>query len=169
MPRPTNRDDLLTAAEAGFETIMSHVAALTPEQRDATFAFEDRDRNLRDVLMHLVCWHEMMIRWYIEGMVGEQPAMPAPGYTWRNTAALNQALWEDAQVTSLDEALTLFGASYRGLMAIIERHSDEELFTKQHYAWTGSTCLGSYLVSATSSHYDWAMKKLRRAERATRS
>ncbi|MDR2253309.1 MAG: ClbS/DfsB family four-helix bundle protein [Bifidobacteriaceae bacterium] len=26
--------------------------------------------------------------------------------------------------------------------------------------------MGAYLISATSSHYDWAMKKLRKAKRA---
>jgi hypothetical protein len=51
-------------------------------------------------------------------------------------------------------------------MALIEAHGDEELFTKKRYAWTGSTSLGAYLVSATSSHYDWATKKLRKAKRA---
>jgi hypothetical protein len=46
-------------------------------------------------------------------------------------------------------------------MALIERHSDAELFTKEHYAWTGRTSLGAYLVSCTSSHYDWALKLVR--------
>ncbi len=29
------------------------------------------------------------------------------------------------------------------------------------YKWTGGSTLGSYFVSAISSHYDWAMKKLK--------
>lgn len=33
-----------------------------------------------------------------------------------------------------------------------------ELFTKRLYSWTGSTSLGAYLVSSTSSHYDWGKK-----------
>jgi hypothetical protein len=39
--------------------------------------------------------------------------------------------------------------------------SNEELFTKQHFHWTGTTTLGSYCISALSSHYDWATKKIR--------
>jgi hypothetical protein len=46
-------------------------------------------------------------------------------------------------------------------MALIEKHTDEELFTKQKYKWTGTTSLGSYLVSATSSHYDWGIKQIK--------
>ena len=28
-------------------------------------------------------------------------------------------------------------------------------------AWTGNAALGDYCVSTTSSHYDWAMKKIK--------
>ena len=31
------------------------------------------------------------------------------------------------------------------------------------YHWTATTSLGSYLVSATSSHYDWALKLIRKS------
>ncbi|MGO3678157.1 MAG: ClbS/DfsB family four-helix bundle protein, partial [Microbacteriaceae bacterium] len=34
------------------------------------------------------------------------------------------------------------------------------------FPWTGTTSLGSYCVSATSSHYDWAIKKIRAHIRA---
>lgn len=45
---------------------------------------------------------------------------------------------------------------------LIERFSDTELFNKKHFVWTGTTSLGSYCVSVTSSHYDWALAKLRK-------
>jgi hypothetical protein len=51
------------------------------------------------------------------------------------------------------------------MIALITAHTDAELFTKKHYNWTGTTSLGAYFISATSSHYDWAMKKLRQAKR----
>ena len=35
----------------------------------------------------------------------------------------------------------------------------EELFSKKVYKWVGGSTLGSYFVSSTSSHYDWAIKK----------
>ncbi|HOP45228.1 MAG TPA: ClbS/DfsB family four-helix bundle protein, partial [Flavobacteriales bacterium] len=41
----------------------------------------------------------------------------------------------------------------------------EELFEKKRYRWTGSTSLGAYLVSATSSHYDWALKLIQKVLR----
>jgi len=50
--------------------------------------------------------------------------------------------------------LTLYHLMTNG-NAIIEIHNDDELFTKKKYNWTGTTSLGSYFISATSSHYDW--------------
>ena len=37
----------------------------------------------------------------------------------------------------------------------------KELFSKGVYKWAGGSTLGSYFVSATSSHYAWAIKKLK--------
>ena len=47
------------------------------------------------------------------------------------------------------------------VVALIGKFTNEELFIKAYFPWTGTTSLGSYFVSATSSHYEWAIKKLR--------
>ena len=46
-------------------------------------------------------------------------------------------------------------------MKLAESLSEEQLFTKGMYPWVGGSVLGSYFVSCLSSHYDWAMKKLK--------
>ena len=46
-------------------------------------------------------------------------------------------------------------------MELVDGFTNEELFTKNIFNWTGATTLGSYCVSSTSSHYDWAIKKLK--------
>jgi hypothetical protein len=55
----------------------------------------------------------------------------------------------------------MFKKSHKDVMALIEKHNDEELFTKKKYQWTGTRSLGAYLVSATSSHYDWGVKTIK--------
>jgi len=52
--------------------------------------------------------------------------------------------------------------SHQKVMAVISQFSNEELFTKGIFPWTGGTTLGSYGVSTTASHYDWAIKKLKK-------
>jgi len=166
MPRPTTRDDLLEASAAGFARLLGLVDSLTPEQAEAEFPFEDRDRNVRDVLAHLHEWHLMMLDWYRVGTAGAKPAIPADGYTWQTLPALNltiQQKYRDAKLSVVRRQLEASHAEVQGLIAL---QTDPELFEKRRYGWTGTTSLGAYLVSATSSHYDWAWKKLRRYERA---
>lgn len=65
------------------------------------------------------------------------------------------------QNTVLEKAQENLNQSHEDVMNMIAGFSDEELFSKNFFDWTGTTTLGSYCVSATSSHYDWATKKLR--------
>ena len=48
---------------------------------------------------------------------------------------------------------------------MVSAYSEEGLFTKRRFAWTGSTSVGSYAVSATTSHYDWARTLIHRFAR----
>ena len=95
-------------------------------------------------------------------MSGAKPAMPAEGYTWKTLPDLNRVIWEKYRRTSLKRVRTNLDESFTEIAAVIEVHSDKELFTKKHYTWTGSTSLGAYLISATSSHYDWGLKLIKR-------
>ena len=70
-----------------------------------------------------------------------------------------------SSTTDLDAARELLDESYRAVRELIQRHSDAELFEKRRYPWTGSTSLGAYLVSNTSSHYAWAIKLIRKSKK----
>jgi hypothetical protein len=63
----------------------------------------------------------------------------------------------------LKKVRELFEKSHNDIRFIIQKHSEKELFEKKKYKWTGTTSLGAYLVSATSSHYEWALKLMKKA------
>lgn len=179
MARPTTRAALLDAAAAQYAKLSALIAGMSATEREAPLGYGPdfarpeahwtRDRNLRDVVVHLVEWHRLFTEWATANRSGtEQPFLPAP-YTWRTTAALNVEFWEQHQHTSLEAALDMLDESHHRVVALISEFSNTELFTKQHFPWTGTTSLGSYAVSATSSHYDWAIQKLRRHLRAART
>lgn len=165
MARPTTKEALAEASSAGFQLLLTEVEAIPAEFRDSEFPFEGRDRTIRDVVCHLHEWHKLMLGWYDIGMRGAKPDIPAAGFTWRTTPDLNRELWADHQGTSLEAALDLLAQTHQEVHALILRHTDEELFTKKLYAWTGTTSLGAYLVSSTSSHYDWGLKKIKKFRR----
>lgn len=164
MPRPKTKLALLDLSTTNFKKLYEHINQLDKAQQLQEFKEGTLNRNIRDVLMHLHHWHLLMMGWYKIGMSGEKPDMPAKGYTWRTVPDLNRWIWEECQDVKLETAKRKCSDSHKQLMAIIERHSNEELFEKKKYKWTGSTSMGAYLVSATSSHYDWAIKLIKKSQ-----
>lgn len=75
---------------------------------------------------------------------------------------MNVKFWEKHQETSLNDSITQLKKSNSAVIDIIKTFTNEELFTNKYFNWTGTTSLGSYCVSSTSSHYDWAIKKIKK-------
>ena len=148
--------------DSEFVALMERVRALPPEQREVAGACEAW--TVKDLLAHVSAWHEMFLRWVQEGAEGGKPEMPAPGYTWRMTPELNEAIYEAHRDDAWEDVVSHLVDSHGRARRVVE-DADEHLFTKKHLPWTGSTSLGSYAVSATSSHYAWAAKQLRAFER----
>ena len=174
MPRPATKPDLIAAANEQYEAMWRLIDSMSDEERDAEFRFGDgqkeahwaRDRNVRDVLIHLYEWHQLLLTWIAANRRGEKAGfLPAP-YTWKTYGEMNVGFWEKHQSTPYADAVAMLAASHQDVLAAIESFTNEELFTAKHFPWTGTTTLGSYCVSVTSSHYDWAIKKLRAHRKA---
>jgi hypothetical protein len=171
MPRPTNKKELLELAEINFDKLLDFIDAIPDDIKNAVYKndeLNDRDKTVSDVICHLHEWHLMMENWYKIGMSGKKPAIPAEGVTWQTLPVLNHRIYDKYKGTELNKAITMFKKSYSDVMALIEKHSDDELFTKKKYQWTGTTSLGAYLISATSSHYDWALKTIKLLKKLVR-
>ena len=171
MARATTKPDLIKAANEQFEKMWNLIEAMTDDEKNATFDFNDtikqkeahwkRDKNLRDVLIHLYEWHQLLLIWVIANQRGEQkPFIPAP-YNWKTYGQMNVEFWEKHQETTLQNSIEMVKESHKSVMKIIDEFSSDELFSKGSYSWTGNSTLGSYCVSATASHYDWAIKKIK--------
>lgn len=166
----------MEAARTQFDKLGALMDSMTTEALHAAFSFPaetrrreahwQRDRCVRDVLVHLHEWHRLLLSWVEANQAGRpQPFLPEP-YTWRTYGTFNEQIWRDHQPTSLDTAVALLQASHQQVMELMSSFDDAQLFEKGHFAWTGTTTLGSYCVSATSSHYEWALKKFRAHVRA---
>ncbi len=164
--RPKDKKELLRLSNENFEKLFCLIDSFDDKVKRGKVIFNNnRDKNIRDILTHLHHWHLMMLEWYKIGMSGKIPSMPAEGYTWRDTKKLNRKIWEMYQDTEYDKAVKLLRNSFLKMKEIMQRHTNKELFEKRKYKWTGTTSLGSYIISATSSHYDWAMKLLKTYKR----
>jgi len=162
MPRPKSKSDFLEQSQQNFKKLFDYIGNLSQEEQEQEFPEGSLNRNIRDLLAHLHHWHLMMLEWYEIGMNGEKPAMPAEGYTWKDLPALNIKINQQYTQCTLDETKEMVTKSYDDIQKLIDAHSDEELFEKKRYHWTGTTSLAAYLTSATSSHYDTVLKLLRK-------
>lgn len=171
MARPTTKSDLLQAAESNYDKLWDFIGSLSEEELDIEFDFSHdlkkkeahwgRDKNLRDVLIHLYEWHQLLMKWVNSNTHGKSASFLPEPYNWRTYGDMNVELWKKHQDTSLAEAKDLFQKSHNDVLQIIESFSQDELFAQSVFGWTGGSTLGSYCVSVTVSHYDWALKKLK--------
>lgn len=171
MARPKTKMDLIEAANKNFEKLWQIIDSMPEKALKKDLDFSDdpklkeahwkRDKNLRDILIHLFEWHRLLLNWIESNTAGKSmPFLPEP-YNWKNYGKMNIEFWEKHQSTVLEDAKDMVKDSHNAVLVLLKPFTDEELFTKRHFDWTGTTTLGSYCVSAMSSHYDWAIKKLR--------
>jgi hypothetical protein len=171
MARATTKQDLLIAANGQFNKLWKLIDAMSDETQNLSFSSDmatagkethwGRDKNLRDVLVHLYEWHQLLLNWINTNCAGKQsPFLPEP-YNWRTYPAMNVEFWKKHQLTSLVDAKDMLKTSHKKVMDLIEPFSNDELFAEKALNWTGNSILGAYCVSVTSSHYDWAMKKIK--------
>lgn len=171
MPRPRSKEELLTAAEENFRKLNQLIDSLSEKEMSTPFDFSGdekkkeahwkRDKNVRDVLIHLYEWHQLMIHFVDENMSGKNVQFLPKIYTWRTIASMNQMFWQKHQETEYEEAGKLLFGSHGEVVKRIEQFTNEELFLGKAFPAVGGSTLGSYFVSSTSSHYDWAMKKIK--------
>ena len=162
MARATTKEQLKQNGEEGFKKLFDLIHSMTAEQQEQSFSFDDRDKNIRDVLVHLYEWHQLLLRWVHSNQSGTKANFLPEPYNWKTYPQMNIVFWEKHQKTPLKDAITLLEKSHSDVMKLIDSFSNEELFINQYFTWTGTTSLGAYCVSATSSHYDWAIKKIKK-------
>ncbi len=175
MPRPKTKKDLIDLSNMNFEKLLKIIDNLSQKEFNTEFDFSNnpklkeahwsRDKNVRDVLIHLYEWHQLLINWINKNQNGEKVSFLPEPYTFKNIAPMNITFWEKHQNTSYEKSLELLKNSHKQVMNLIENFSNEELFTNKYFDWTGTTSLGSYCISSTSSHYDWAIKKINKHKR----
>ncbi len=171
MARAETKADLIKSANENYQKLQKMIDGLTEQELSTTFDFSSdlkkkekhwqRDQNLRDILTHLYEWNHLFILWVNGNIKGSNRSFLPEPYNWKNYGDMNIELFKKHQNTSLEDAKRLLDESHHQIMSLIERFTNEQLFTKNYYEWANTTSIGSYCVSCTASHYDWAMKKLR--------
>lgn len=171
MARPTTKNDLIQAGNENYEKLIELLNSISESDLNGEFKFDiekekgahwKRDKNIRDVLIHLYEWHMLLLNWVDNNQQGIKKQFLQDGYNWKTYDKMNELFWEKHQDTSYGNSLELLNDSHSQVMKLEDTFSNDELFSKSVFKWVGGSTLGSYFVSVTSSHYDWAMKKIRK-------
>ena len=177
MPRPKNKEELIVAANTNYEKLLAMIEKRTTAEIEMNYDFSadekkkeahwKRDKNLRDVVMHLNEWHLLLLEWIKHRETGNNKPFLMEGYNWKTYGDMNRIFYNRCQSISEDEALKRFKESHKKVMEALDAFTQEELFTNTYYPWVGGSCIGSYFISVTSSHYEWAMKKMKAHKKIT--
>ncbi len=159
MSRPKSKEDLLNTIPLERQKLISVLENLQDEQMTQPGVCENW--SVKDILAHLYAWEQMVLSWYRAGVRGEIVKTPAEDLKWSETPILNQRIYEQYRDIPLSEMQKKFAESYAEIVSVIETIPEEALITPKFYAWTNTTTLLSYFVSATSSHYHWAYDEIR--------
>ena len=170
MARPQTKQDLILAGSEQFKKLWDLIDSMSEDMQNAAFDFSDdigkeahwkRDKNIRDVLVHLYEWHELLLNWVNANQNGQQQTFLPEPYNWKTYGDMNVEFWQKHQNTLYSKSKEMVKESHDKVIKLIATFSYDELFIKKYFSWTGSSSLGQYCISVTSSHYDWAMKKLK--------
>lgn len=75
MTRATTKSDLIDTANGEFTKLLALISTMSEEEQNATFNLDNnflekhkeahwvRDKNLRDILIHLYEWHRLLLNW----------------------------------------------------------------------------------------------------------
>ena len=160
MGRPTSKSELVAVASEEFERLWTAVDSVSTQDRELPGACEAW--SVKDLLAHLHAWHQMTLSWEKAGSAGESPSIPAEGFTFAETPTLNETIYQRTRSDAWADVVGRLRATHAALMGVIDTYDCDDLFTKRRYPWTRTTSVGAYMVSATSSHYAWASKLIRK-------
>lgn len=171
MARPQTKIELIEAATIKYNELLNLIASMSEKELNTEFDFSKdekkkeahwkRDKNLRDILIHLHEWHNLMIKWIDNNEGGNLKPFLMEGYNWKTYGNMNIIFWEKNQGISLEQGMQQLEDSHQKILMKINEMTNEELFKKNIYDWVGGSTIGSYFVSVTSSHYEWAIKKIK--------
>lgn len=160
MARPMSKEELIQFSEDEYSNLLAFIAQLTDKQRDSEYIFDNR--TTKDIVAHIYAWQLLELTWYTEGMKGHKVEIPAPGYNFKDSPALNEKLYQEHKSVDWEALEKSFKQTHSKLIEIVNKHTEEELFTKKKYTWTGSSNMSVYLRSALSSHYMWGFSLIKK-------
>ena len=162
MPIPQTRNELLDQVRSSFAKLSTELETAGPRGGNQTCI---DDWTVKDVLAVRAWWTERVVEWIDAGQRGTTSAIPAEGYSWRQTPQLNEAVVKKSRRDSYRSVRSRLERGYRRIIRKIESLSDRELLEPGVYAWTGKHPIARWISINTTRQYATARTYIRRARK----
>jgi hypothetical protein len=159
MAAPRTKGELLADAARQRDALMFLIDSLSREQRLWRGAY---GWSAKDHVAHLAEWERLFFGWYDAGVRGDDPPVPAEGYTWATVDALNRAIYERHRDDQLEHVLADWSDTSRRLIVFTQATPEPDLFTTGRYSWTGRGNLASFVYECGPNHYRWSAAEIKR-------
>ncbi len=157
---PKNREHLLDLITGHFRKLWKLLENLGEEQ--ASLAV-DENFTIKDLVVIRIWWLQAAQRWIEDGQQDKTFALPADGFNWQQTPALNLQTARDQRNTSLDDARDQLKRLNFELLQLIDTLDDRQLTETGQFAWAGKWPVMRWISVGSSSQYDGAAKQIRKA------
>ena len=156
---PQNRDHLLDLITAHYAKLRKLIKDLSDEQGNLMV---DDTFSIKDLTVIRTWWLEAVQRWITDGLDGKTFPLPAEGYKWNETPALNLQTAQQHQDTSLHDAREKLHADNYDLLRLISSLDDHQLTEVGVFEWAGKWPVMRWISVGSSSQYDGATKQIRK-------
>ena len=159
MTQPPTKALLLADTEKERDALLAALGSMSREQLLWPGAY---GWSAKDHVAHLAEWERLFFGWWEAGLRGENPPVPAPGYTWATEHDLNQAIFEHRRNDQLEHVMADRRDSSRRILALAQSISEMDLFMPGRFAWTGRGTIASFVYECGANHYRWSATEIKR-------
>lgn len=151
-----NRTTLFETIAAGRDRLNDAIADLGPERMADRV---DEAWTRKDVIAHLGAWERRVV----ENLETLRRGAAPDGSI--ETDELNEQFFSRNRDRTLDDVLAGERDAYRAVLAAIDGATDDELFDRDHFAWTEGDPFADWFRGNTDEHYDEHLEQLTRPAR----
>jgi len=159
MARATSKSQLLDEIARERRRLEELLASIPADRKVEEVAY---GLSVKDLLAHRTEWARMLLHWYDQARAGSVPAVPSAEFKWNQLPALNAQIQRRFSDVPLERVEKDFVDVHDRLYTVVAAMTEDELFGRRHYSFTGSTTLAAYVTSASAAHYRSATKLIRR-------
>ena len=151
-----NKQELIEKLNLTYSWLEHMISGLSDEE--ISNSIPHKDRSAKDILAHIAAWNQHGITWIEAIARGERPALPMEGHSIEERSSVFAGINEEIHKENLDksarEVLSDHTESWKSLMTLVERLTEEDLNRTFQFDWMPNQIQGWQVVAWRLSHAD---------------